>query len=215
MKYFDIAPLIVLLAFLALVPLLVVTCTAFMKIAAVLLIVRNALGIQQVPPTIAVYSLAMVATLYVMAPVLETAQKEFNPERVASAPAGELMNAAARAAEPFRDFLFRHSKQSHRQFFKESAKKLWTPEMAAQATERDFLILMPAFVVSELTSAFEIGFILYLPFIVIDLVVSNVLLALGMMMMSPMTISLPLKLLLFVAIDGWTRLIQGLVLGYA
>lgn len=215
MKAFDIAPLIVLLAFLALVPLLVVTCTAFMKIAAVLLIVRNALGIQQVPPTIAVYALSMVATMYVMAPVLEAAQKEFNPERVASAPAGELANAAARAAEPFREFLLRHSKPVHRQFFKESAKKLWTPEMAAQATERDFLILMPAFVVSELTSAFEIGFILYLPFIVIDLVVSNVLLSLGMMMMSPMTISLPLKLLLFVAIDGWTRLIQGLVLGYA
>lgn len=86
--------------------------------------------------------------------------------------------------------------------------------MARSVTERDFLVLLPAFMISELTDAFKIGFLLYLPFVVIDIVVSSILLALGMMMVSPMTISLPLKLLLFVMVDGWSRLLQGLVMSY-
>ena len=91
---------------------------------------------------------------------------------------------------------------------------MWPVEMRESATADNLLILVPAFTVSELTSAFEIGFLIYLPFIVIDLIISNILLAMGMMMVSPMTISLPFKLLLFVMIDGWTKLIHGLVLTY-
>ncbi|MNE98831.1 Flagellar biosynthetic protein FliP precursor [compost metagenome] len=92
---------------------------------------------------------------------------------------------------------------------------MWGAKLSAGLSERDFIVLMPAFVVSELTAAFQIGFLIYLPFVVIDLIVSNILLAMGMMMVSPVTISLPLKLFLFVMVDGWSRLIQGLVLTYA
>ena len=96
-----------------------------------------------------------------------------------------------------------------------TAQRMWGPKLSEGITQRDFIVLMPAFVVSELTAAFQIGFLLYLPFVVIDLIVSNILLAMGMMMVSPVTISLPLKLFLFVMVDGWSRLIQGLVLTYA
>ena len=91
---------------------------------------------------------------------------------------------------------------------------MWGPELSADITPTDFLMLMPAFLVGELTSAFQIGFLLFLPFVVIDLIISNILLAMGMMMVSPVTISLPLKLFLFVAVDGWSRLIHGLILTY-
>jgi type III secretion protein R len=107
-----------------------------------------------------------------------------------------------------------NSKPEQRRFFLSTAKKLWPPELADEATDRDLLIVTPAFVVSELTAAFEIGFLLFLPFVVIDLVISNILMAMGMMMVSPVTISLPLKLFLFVMVDGWSRLIHGLVSTY-
>jgi type III secretion protein R len=109
----------------------------------------------------------------------------------------------------------RNSRIEQRDFFVRTARRMWGPEMSADVKPNDFLVLMPAFLVSELTAAFQIGFLLYLPFVVIDLIVSNILLAMGMMMVSPVTISLPLKLFLFVAVDGWTRLIHGLVLTYA
>jgi type III secretion protein R len=107
-----------------------------------------------------------------------------------------------------------NSKPEQRRFFLTTAKKLWPPELSEEATQQDLLIVTPAFVVSELTSAFEIGFLLFLPFVVIDLVISNILMAMGMMMVSPVTISLPLKLFLFVMVDGWSRLIHGLVQTY-
>ena len=99
-------------------------------------------------------------------------------------------------------------------FFLNSTQRLWPEEARRDVSSDDLLILVPAFTVSELTKAFEIGFLLYLPFIAIDLIVSNILLAMGMMMVSPLTISLPFKLFLFVVVDGWTRLIHGLVLSY-
>jgi type III secretion protein R len=102
-----------------------------------------------------------------------------------------------------------------RAFFIGAARRLWPPQQAAALTDRDLLVLVPAFTVSELTEAFKLGFLLFLPFVVIDLVVSNILLAMGMMMVSPMTISLPFKLFLFVVVDGWQKLIEGLVLSYA
>ncbi|WP_330218149.1 hypothetical protein [Robbsia andropogonis] len=99
-------------------------------------------------------------------------------------------------------------------FFVDTARRMWTGTMAADVAEDDLLVLIPAFVLSEMDAAFKMGFLLYLPFVLIDLIVSNVLLAMGMMMVSPVTISLPLKLFLFVMVNGWTRLIQGLVLSY-
>ena len=116
--------------------------------------------------------------------------------------------------EPLRGFLLRHASVRERRFFHRSASRLWSKEEVAGLTDDSLLVLLPAFTVSELTSAFKIGFLIYLPFIVIDLIISNILMAMGMMMVSPTTISLPFKLLLFVLIDGWTRLVHGLLLTY-
>jgi len=115
---------------------------------------------------------------------------------------------------PYREFLLKHSSPDERAFFTETARELWADEHHDQISEDNLFILLPSFMVGELTIAFEIGFLLYLPFVVIDLVVSNILLAMGMMMLSPTTISLPFKLLLFVFLDGWSRLVHGLVLSY-
>jgi type III secretory pathway component EscR len=116
--------------------------------------------------------------------------------------------------EPLRAFLIQHSNNAERAFFLRSAQRLLPPAKRDSISVNDFLVVVPAFTVSELTAAFQIGFLIFLPFLVIDLVVSNILLALGMMMLSPTTISLPFKLLLFVLIDGWAKLVHGLVLTY-
>lgn len=116
--------------------------------------------------------------------------------------------------EPLRKFLIQHSNDAERAFFLRSAQRLLPPASRNEIHVNDFIVVIPAFTVSELTAAFQIGFLIYLPFLIIDLVVSNILLALGMMMMSPTTVSLPFKLLLFVLIDGWAKLVHGLVLTY-
>ena len=124
--------------------------------------------------------------------------------------------ALAAAAEPFRRFLSEHTSDRERAFFINTAERLWAknPDEPAKVDGESFCILIPSFCVSELTKSFQIGFLVYLPFIAIDIIVSNILLAMGMMMVSPVTISLPFKLLLFVMVNGWTLLIQGLVRGY-
>jgi type III secretion protein R len=125
-----------------------------------------------------------------------------------------LFSAVRDGVEPVRDFLKKHSDAEERGFFARTTKDLWPPPYAEQVTDDHLLVLLPAFTVSELSAAFEAGFLLYLPFVAIDLIVSNILLAMGMIMVSPMMISLPFKVLLFVLVDGWTRLIHGLVLSY-
>jgi len=211
---FDPIVLAFTLALLALMPMVVVVTTTFLKLAVVMSLVRNALGVQQIPPNIALYSLALILTLYIMAPVGNRMVDVFRAEPNATKNLDSLINAVQKGAEPLRGFLMKNSKAEQRDFFVRTAKRLWTEEMSRNVRQDDYLVLIPAFVVTELTSAFQIGFLLYLPFVVIDLVISNILLAMGMMMVSPVTISLPLKLFLFVLVDGWTRLIQGLVLSY-
>jgi type III secretion protein R len=211
----DPIALALMLAGLALVPFIAIVTTAFLKIAMVLMIVRNALGVQSVPPNIAVYGLALILALYIMAPVFQMAGQTIEKDSTPFSSVENIVRTAQEGSEPFRAFLHKHTSPAQREFFIVSARKLWPADMANTVGERDLLVLMPAFVVTELTAAFQIGFLLYLPFILIDLVVSNILLAMGMMMVSPTTISLPFKLLLFVMVDGWTRLIHGLVLSYA
>lgn len=203
------------LGLLALVPTLVVCTTSFMKIAIVMSLVRNALGVQQIPPNVALYGLSLILTAYIMAPIGNRIYDETVEKPGAMRTVEALVTGVRKGAEPLRGFMIRHSKPEQRDFFVRSAQKLWGPEAAASVKPTDFLVVMPAFLVTEMTSAFQIGFLLFLPFIVIDLVISNILLAMGMMMVSPVTISLPLKLFLFVAVDGWSRLIHGLVLTYA
>ena len=128
---------------------------------------------------------------------------------------GQPYKEAGQAREPLRMFLLKHSDRKERVFFAQSAKKLWQNDTAQRLKDSDLVVLIPAFTVHELASAFKIGFLIYLPFVIIDLIISNILLAMGMMMVSPMTISLPFKLLLFVLVNGWTKLIHALVLSYA
>lgn len=215
MSNFDPIALSLSLALLALVPTVAIVSTSFLKIAIVLSLVRNAMGVQQIPPTIALYGLAIILTAYIMAPVAQNIQKEVAASPAAAKSIPAMYSAVTKGAEPLRNFMFKHSDQRQRDFFVRTATTLWGPSMTADLTEKDYVVLIPAFMVTELTEAFEIGFLIFLPFVIIDLIVSNILLAMGMMMVSPVMISMPLKLFLFVMADGWTKLIQGLVFTYA
>ena len=221
---FDPVSLAVILALLALLPLMAVMTTSFLKLAVVFALVRNALGVQQVPPNMALYGLAIILSVYVMGPVVMQVGQELRTVQVSpaqSAPpaagdqVGAVLDAVMRGAEPLRAFMLKNSRPEQRDFFVRTARQLWGETQARDLQQDNLIVLIPAFLVSELTAAFQIGFLLYLPFVIIDLIVSNILLAMGMMMVSPVTISMPLKLFLFVMIDGWTRLIQGLVLSYS
>ncbi|MGY0633283.1 hypothetical protein [Luteimonas sp. A478] len=331
MDFSNYSPALVLMVVvsLALAPFVAVMVTSFTKMVVVLSLLRNALGLQQVPPNVVINGLAIVLSIYVMYPVILdthaaiTAHMEGRPppptvqahiqarqaeqaaiERAAadamrdvatesstgavasatSPAAADALQAEARAAtepergelfrnvtggvgqdpdpaggaqaqaaqdpaaprviiappppaatgppadgidanyllglaeagkEPLRTFLIQHSHRTERQFFLNNAKRLMREEYHPSLTINDFIVVIPAFTVSELTAAFQIGFLIFLPFLIIDLVVANILLALGMMMMSPTIISLPFKLLLFVLVDGWAKLVHGLVLTYA
>ncbi|MEM7528879.1 MAG: type III secretion system export apparatus subunit SctR [Pseudomonadota bacterium] len=197
-----------------LLPFVVVMATSFIKISIVLSLIRNALGVQQVPPNMVIYGISLVLTAYIMAPVGVQTLAALDGVDLTAASTEELFAALADAAGPFRNFLLQHTADDTRLFFIDTAMRLWPPEMRDDASDNNLLILLPAFTLTELKEAFEIGFLIYLPFVAIDLIISNILLAMGMMMVSPMTISLPFKLLLFVMLDGWTRLLHGLVLSY-
>lgn len=211
----DPVSLMVLLAAVGIVPFIAIMTTTYVKLVVVLGLVRNALGVQNVPPNMALNGIAIVLSVYVMAPVARAAYDAVRERPVVMSDLRAVGDVAVAGAEPFREFLARHTAQSDRTFFIESARQLWPADQAAGVKESDLMVLVPAFTTAELTSAFKIGFLLFLPFIVIDLIVSNILLAMGMMMVSPMTISLPFKLFLFVVVNGWQELIHGLVLSYA
>ena len=228
--------LIVLLVGLSLLPFVAMVATSYLKIVVVMSLIRNALGIQSIPPNMVLNALAMILTFYIMAPMLSESWGIAKTELAKSPAAANAAvpgrsgmsanpgkadgwfetDAIAKAAEPFRAFLSNHTSDRERAFFVKTAERLWAknPDEPAQVDPESFCILIPAFCVSELTKAFQIGFLVYLPFIAIDIIVSNILLAMGMMMVSPVTISLPFKLLLFVMVDGWTLLVQGLIRGY-
>ena len=206
------AELLVVLAALAVVPAALVMLTSFLKIVVVLSIARSALGAPQVPPNTAVTGLALVLTALVMAPVGERAVVAMRAAPAARGVAGTLAQLE-RGSEPLRGFLLRFARADDRAAFLDVARRLRGPD-AAPPAEQDFAVLAPAFVVSELRRAFTIGFLVFVPFLVVDLVVSNVLLALGLTQLSPTSIALPFKLLLFVAVDGWKLLARALALSY-
>ena len=229
--------LIIVLVGLSLIPFIAMIATSYLKIVVVMSLIRNALGIQSIPPNMVINALAMILTFYIMAPIMgeswniaktELAKAPAAAVAGTASPAGGTQAAAdsadgrwfetdavARAAEPFRAFLAKHTTPRERAFFVNTAEQLWGKDgEPAKVDPESFYILIPSFCVSELTKSFQIGFLVYLPFIAIDIIVSNILLAMGMMMVSPVTISLPFKLLLFVMVNGWTLLIQGLVRGY-
>ena len=206
--------LLIVVAVFSILPFVTIMATSFVKIAIILSLIRNALGVQQIPPNMVLYGLATILTFYVMAPVVTAGYEGFAAINLEEATLAEIVEGMSAAIDPFRAFLRKHTSETEIAFFIRTAGELWPLEMRDSIDQDNLLILIPAFTVSELTSAFQIGFLIYLPFIAIDLIISNILLAMGMMMVSPMTISLPFKLLLFVMLDGWQQLIHGLVLTY-
>jgi len=205
---------LVTVVLLALAPFVAVMVTSFTKIVVVLNLLRNALGVQQIPPNLVLNGLAIILSIYVMYPVIQDMSQRIGELDNIGQTSDSLLEAANVAKEPLRGFLIKHADQRERDFFLKTIKKMLPPERQETVSASDFIVIVPAFTVSELTVAFKIGFLIFLPFIIIDLVISNILMAMGMMMLSPTTVSLPFKLLLFVLIDGWIKLAHGLVLTY-
>lgn len=199
---------------LGLIPLIIITTTSFLKIAVVLFIIRNALGVQQTPPSLVLYGLALVLTVYVTTPVVGQVYGKLDDSSIDYHSVAGWQQAAADITPPLHDYLAKFAKPTERAFLLAATKRVWPDSASTSVTADDLVILVPAFAVSELTRAFEIGFLLYIPFVVIDIVVSNILMSMGMMMMSPLVVSVPFKLFLFVLIDGWSRLTHGLILSY-
>jgi type III secretion protein R len=211
--------LVVALAIVSLLPFAFMTVTAFVKIATVLQIVRSAIGAQGVPSGSVIMALSAALTLVAMAPVgskiAERSAPLVSAKEAAALDTVTLVQRGVDAVrEPMRDFLKANASDTERGRFLDVARRARGPDGQATVTPDDLTVLVPAFVVTELSEAFAVGFLIYLPFLVIDLVVSNLLLALGMQMMSPTQVSLPFKLLLFVATGGWGLLARSLVSGY-
>lgn len=200
------------MAALALIPFAIVMLTSFSKIAVVLSMVRSALGTQQAPPTMVLTGLAAVLSATVMAPTME---RMWAVAREAEAVGGhELLERAQEIVAPLKAFLEKHGSPEERARFVEMAKELRGDETANEVSERDLTVIVPAFVITELKEAFIIAFLIFLPFLVLDMLLANVLLALGMQTLSPSQVSLPFKILLFVAVDGWSLVSRGLILAY-
>ncbi len=191
----------------SLLPLIFTCMTSFLRYTIVFSMLKQALGTQQVPPGIVLVGLSMILTIYTMNPVFS---KMWEMGSVPYQKNGDIVAAIAEGSKPLKEFMMKQTRQSDMTFFIQlsGAPKPKTPD--------DITIwqVAPAYIVSELKTAFEIGFVIYVPFIVLDLIVANVLLALGMFMLSPTIISLPFKLLIFIAVDGWSMIVHGLVASF-
>lgn len=193
------------LTVLSLAPAILMSMTAFIRIVIVLSMLRHALGMPETPPNTVVISLALFLTLFTMSPVLQ----EMNTKAVQPYMAGKLGTEAAvqGAVAPLRDFMVRQTREQDLALMVELAKA----EQPRTVDDISMVQLIPAFMLSELRSAFQIGFVIFLPFLLVDLIVSSALMALGMMMVPPASISLPIKILMFVLIDGWTLVTRALL----
>ncbi|MCE5318595.1 MAG: type III secretion system export apparatus subunit SctR, partial [Parachlamydia sp.] len=208
------------LTIMSLLPFIVMILTSFLKIVIVLSLLRNALGVQQAPPNQIINGVAFMLSLFIMYPtalkMYDASEKVISetkaPESIISPESAQyIVEIANRAKEPLREFLRKNSTVKHQALFYRMAYRILPENHRADLKVDDMMIVVPSFITSQLKEAFEIGVLIYIPFFVIDLVTSNVLLAMGMMMLSPVTISMPLKLFLLVMLDGWTLLIDGLV----
>ena len=197
--------LLVLISLIGILPGILLTVTGFMRILIVLGFVRNALGTPTMPPNQILVGIAFFLTLFVMTPTI----KGINDEAVKPYRAGTISatTAVERAQEPLRTFMFKQTREKDLALFVRLAK-LPQPKTRADIPTQ---VLVPAFVVSELKTAFQIGFLIFVPFLIIDMVVSSTLMSMGMMMLPPVLISLPFKILLFVLVDGWDLVIQSVV----
>lgn len=201
----EVTRTVLLLTLLAVIPALVVSTTSFLRIVVVLSMVRHAFGMPQTPPNVVLTSLALFMSAFLMAPTLEKVNADaLQPYLDGRA---SMTEAAEKGAAPLRDFMLRNTRERDIEMVYTIAR---TP-LPASPAEVSLLKLIPAFMLNELRVAFTIGFVILLPFLLIDLVVSSILLGLGMMMVPPSTISLPIKILMFVLIDGWGLILEGLL----
>ncbi|OWY74571.1 EscR/YscR/HrcR family type III secretion system export apparatus protein [Pantoea sp. AMG 501] len=211
--------LIALLSFFTLLPFIIAGGTCFIKFSIVLIMVRNALGIQQVPSNLTLNGVAIILTGFVMMPIVQNITDYAQSNQVDFSNSQSVSQFLDQGLSSYRDYLVNYSDHDLIRFFNQVQQREKQADAVAvddqELSSLSLMTLMPAYALSEIQSAFKIAFYLYVPFVVIDMVVSSILLALGMMMMSPVTISIPIKLILFVAMNGWVILTKGLVSQYA
>ncbi|PWL75671.1 flagellar biosynthetic protein FliP [Candidatus Gastranaerophilales bacterium] len=206
----DINPIIqmlIVMTVFSLLPFVFCCMTSFLRFVVVFSMLKTAMGTQQVPPSIVIIGLSMILTFFTMGPTFE---RMYQMGSVPYQKNQNIIEAINEGSKPLKEFMMKQTRQSDLAFFVELSQKT-PPETPDEIT---IWQVAPAFIISELKTAFEIGFIIFVPFIVLDLVVANILLALGMFMLSPTIISLPFKLLIFIAVDGWALIVQGLVTSY-
>ncbi len=191
----------------------VLTLTSFVKVSIVLMIVRNALGLPQVPSNMVVMGLALFIAIFISMPVFTASLAAINEIDTEPENLGDLTVLFQAGLQPFRAFMLENTDGNQMEFFLRTASEVWQGS-GLEPTPDMFVIQVPAFMVTELTEAFKMGFVLYLPFMAIDLAVTGTLMALGMQMVQPNIIAVPFKLLIFVVVDGWGKLIEGLVTSY-
>ncbi len=200
--------ILILLTILTLAPSILIMCTSFTRIIIVLALTRQAIGTASLPPSQVLASLALILTFFVMAPTFnkinETAFQPYMNNKITQE------EALSRGIEPLREFMFLHTKEKEIGLFKQMAQIKETKTKADIPT----YVLLPAFIISELQTAFKIGFMIFIPFLVIDIVVSSILVAMGMMFLPPSIIATPFKIILFVLIDGWYLITESLLKGF-
>lgn len=199
--------MLIVMTLFSLIPFVFCCMTSFLRFVIVFSMLKTAMGTQQVPPSIVIIGLAMILTFYTMG---STFQKMYEMGSVPYQKNQNMVEAINEGSKPLKEFMMKQTRESDLVFFVEMSKKA-PPKSPDEITVWE---VAPAFIISELKTAFEIGFIIFIPFIVLDLVVANILLALGMFMLSPTIISLPFKLLIFIAVDGWALIVHGLVTSY-
>lgn len=195
--------LIVMVAF-SILPVVFTCMTSFLRYIIVFSLLKQALGTQSVPPAIVLVGLSVILTIYTMSPIF---QQMFETGSIPYKKTGSMVEAMKEGSKPLKEYMMKQTREEDLLYF----VKMQTGKPPATPDEITLWQVTPAFILSELKTGFEIGFIIFVPFLVLDLVVANVLLALGMMMLSPTIISLPFKLLIFIAVDGWTLIVQGMV----
>ncbi|WP_029689047.1 flagellar type III secretion system pore protein FliP [Thermoanaerobacter sp. A7A] len=199
--------IVLLLTVLTLAPSILIMMTSFTRIVIVLSFLRNALGLQQMPPNQVLIGLALFLTLFIMAPV----GQDINNNAIKPYAEGKITQQEAyqNAIKPLKNFMLKQTRQNDLNLFVSLAKiKVNNPE------DLPMKVVIPSFIISELKTAFEIGFIIYIPFLIIDIVVASVLMSMGMFMLPPVLISLPFKILLFILVDGWNLVVKSLILGF-
>nr|MCR5854460.1 flagellar type III secretion system pore protein FliP [Thermodesulfobacteriota bacterium] len=201
----TILQILILLTVLSVAPALLLMLTSFTRLVVVFSILRHAIGTQQTPPNQVLISLALFLTMFIMAPTFQRVYEEalipyFNKQI-------DEKELFERAVQPFKEFMFKNTREKDLALF----VKLRNEERPKTPDDVSIFTLIPAFMISELKTAFQIGFLLYIPFLIIDVIVSGVLISMGILMLPPMMISLPIKLLLFVLVDGWNLLVVSLI----